>query len=135
MSAQESFTVTDTGFGGVSGSSDGGEFSVKGTTKDVGKDTSSGGEFSVKTVSLQGIVVVQVEDAPMLIISRSGQTAIIAWMAPAGAYKLQETASLAAAGTGWMDSPIQVTTNGNLNMASVPATTGVRFFRLHKTSP
>jgi len=116
MSAQESFTVTDTGFGGVSGSSD-------------------GGEFSVKTVSLQGIVVVQVEDAPMLIISRSGQTAIIAWMAPAGAYKLQETASLAAAGTGWMDSPIQVTTNGNLNMASVPATTGVRFFRLHKTSP
>jgi hypothetical protein len=121
---------TVAGGGGTStGSSGTNTYAVSGTIGQPATATMTGGNYSLTGGFWSLISVVQTPGAPTLTITRSGSTqAVISWTGPATGFVLEQSGSLVQ---GWAASGATLTTNGTTISATVNATGGPQYFRLH----
>jgi hypothetical protein len=117
------------GGGTSSGTSGTNSFSVTGTIGQPATATMSGGAYSITGGFWSMIAAVQTAGAPLLNIVRSGSQAIISWTAPATGFVLEQSSTLMSGS--WSVSSAILTTNGGIISATVPATGGYQYFRLH----
>ena len=88
--------------------------------------------FAIDGGFLSGIYLVQIAGAPLLSIVNLGSNATISWAADASVgFNLEEAPNLNSPGS-WGSSATTVTTNGNQKSVTIPAVSGMRFYRLHK---
>ena len=114
---------------GGGGTSTGGVYAVSGTIGQPATATMTGGNYSLTGGFWSLISVVQTPGAPTLTITRSGSTqAVISWTGPATGFVLEQSGSLVQ---GWAASGATLTTNGTTISATVNATGGPQYFRLH----
>jgi hypothetical protein len=73
--------------------------------------------------------VVQTPGAPLLSITPSGASAILSWPVSSINFSLENSASLASGS--WTAAPMTLVTNGATISATVPASSGHTFYRLH----
>ena len=117
---------------GGCGTSTGGVYSVSGTIGQPDAGTMSGGNFSL-TGGFWGIVAaVQNPPAPLLTVTRSNTTVVVAWPGPEAGWKLQATTALLPGGSVWTEIPPPYATNATSLYVIEPAPVGNKFFRLHK---
>jgi len=118
---------------GGSSASAGGSYSLTGTIgqPDAGP-VMTGGSFTLAGGFWGVVAAVQIPGAPSLSVTRSNNTVIVSWPAPATGWLLQSTTNLAAAPVSWTPilPPYQV---GPTTISFVePSPTGNKFYRLHK---
>jgi hypothetical protein len=80
--------------GGGGGTSTGGVYSVNGTIGQPDAGTMSGGSFSVNGGFWSLIAAVQTPGAPLLTITRSGNSVIVSWPSPSTGWTLQTNGTL-----------------------------------------
>jgi hypothetical protein len=117
---------------GGGGTSTGGVYSVSGTIGQPDAGVMSGGGYSL-TGGFWGIVAaVQNPPAPLLTVTRSNTTVVVAWPGPEAGWKLQATTALLAGGSVWTEIPPPYATNATSLYVIEPAPVGNKFYRLHK---
>lgn len=111
------------------GTSTGGQYSLSGA---IGQPDASGamtgGQYSVTGGFWSLISVVQTAGLPNLIITRSGNSVIVSWVA-SGSYTLQQNGDLAVP-EGWVTTGYSITTANGTNSITITPPTGNLFFRL-----
>jgi hypothetical protein len=115
---------------GGGGTSTGGVFSVSGTIGQPDAGVMSGGNFTIQGGFWGGIVAVQTEDGPRLLIENLlNGTARITWAPNTPGFVLQQVTALTPmpVSTGWSNAPA-----GYTNGVIVPASQQMRYFRLFK---
>ena len=117
---------------GGGGSSTGGVYSVTGTIGQPDAGTMSGGGYSL-TGGFWGVVAaVQNPPAPLLTVTRSNTTVVVAWPGPEAGWKLQATTALRPGGSVWTEIPPPYVTNGPSLFYFEAPPLGNKFYRLHK---
>ena len=128
----QSYRIDSFVIAGGGGTSTNGNFSLTGTIGQIDAGKLSGGTYSIDGGFLSGIYLVQTAGAPRLSISQTGANATVSWTADSSAgFNLEQSSNLSVPGS-WGSSALTFTTNGNQISVTVPASTGVRFYRLHK---
>jgi hypothetical protein len=117
------------GGGSSSGTSGTNTYSVSGTIGQPATASMSGGNYSVTGGFWSLISVVQTPGSPFLNVLRSGTQAVISWNAPATGFVLQQSSTLLT--NSWTLSSATLTTNSGVISATVPASSGSKFFRLY----
>ena len=130
----QNFTVNGFGFSSGGGRSMAGHYSVSST---IGQPEA--GFYQSETYALEaGLMgvygLVQMPNAPLLIMASSEAGMVIYWPAPADGFVLEETGIL---GTSPLWAPVAYDhqTNGTHIAITIPDSVGNRFFRLHKPTP
>ena len=117
---------------GGGGTSTGGVYSVSGTIGQPDAGVMSGGGYSL-TGGFWGIVAaVQNPPAPLLSVTRSNTTVVVAWPGPEAGWKLQATTALLPGGSVWTEIPPPYQTKGADLQFTEPSPVGNKFYRLHK---
>ena len=93
----------------------------------------TGGGYSLTGGFWAGAAVVQTPGAPLLSITRSGESVVLSWVGPAPGYVLQQSPTIANGV--WTDVNVIPATNGNTRNVTVPIAPGNRFFRLVHPNP
>jgi len=130
LSRAQSYSIDWYKIGGGGGTSTNGQFSVTGTIgqPDAGA-TMSGGNFSLTGGFWSLYAVVQTPGAPLLIITRSGNSVIVSWPSPSDDWTLQENGNLANS-NGWSGYGGTVNDNSTNKSVTISPPTGNWFFRL-----
>jgi hypothetical protein len=128
----QSYSVDWYKISGGGGTSSGGNYSLVGTNGQADAGKSSGGNYTLEGGFLAGIGLVQTTGAPQLSIQLSGVNAVISWAADKGTGFNFEQANNVNSQASWGTSGATLSTNGNIISASVPANSGIKFYRLHK---
>ena len=125
MSQAQSHSITGSVVAGGGGTSSGGSYQVSGTIgQPAAGSAMSGGDYSLTGGFWSSITVI----GPLLTISHSGNSVIIAWPVSAG-YTLQQNNNLGAS-AGWGTSGYSVSTSNGTNSITITPPTGNLFFRL-----
>ncbi len=115
---------------GGGGTSTGGVFEVSGTIGQPDAGPTLTGGSSAVTGGFWALSALQTPGAPTLrIYLSSPSSAVVAWLAPATGFVLQENSNLNT--TNWITSAATVTTISGTNQISVAPPTGNKFFRLY----
>ena len=115
---------------GGGGTSTGGGYSLSGTIGQPDAGTMSGGNYTIQGGFWSLIAAIQTEGAPLLTITRSGQSAIVSWPSPSTGFVLQETTNLGSATwTNVAQTPID---NGTTKSVAITPPVGNKFYRLKK---
>jgi hypothetical protein len=114
---------------GGGGTSTGGVYAVSGTIGQSATATMSGGNYSLTGGFWSIIAAVQTPGAPLLTVTTAGKQATISWSAPASGFVLEESPNLTTGS--WSVSTTTLTTNNGVVSATVPASSGYQFYRLH----
>jgi hypothetical protein len=117
------------GGGSSSGTNGGTSYTVTGTIGQPATASMSGGAYAITGGFWSIIAAVQSPGAPLLSVLRSGTQAVISWSAPATGFVLEQSSSLLPGS--WTSSAATITTNGAVISATVPASSGYQYFRLH----
>ena len=128
----QSYSINWWAIGNGGGTSTNRSFSVTSAIgkTDAGRMTNA--NFAIDGGFLSGIELVQTAGAPLLSIVKSGSNATISWAADASVgFNLEEAPNLNSPSS-WDSSATTVTTNGNQKSVTIPALSGIRFYRLHK---
>ena len=115
---------------GGGGTSTGGVYSVSGTIGQPDAGTMSGGSYSLVGGFWGGIVAIQTEGGPRLLIENLlNGTARITWSPNTPGFVLQQVTALTPmpVSTGWSNAPA-----GYTNGVVIPASPQMRYFRLFK---
>jgi hypothetical protein len=89
----------------------------------------SGGGYSITGGFWSIISAMQTAGAPLLSITRSGAQAIVSWSESAAGFVLEQSSTLMS--SSWSASPATLATNAGVISATVTASSGYQFFRLH----
>ena len=116
---------------GGGGTSTNGQFSVSGTIGQADAGKSSGGGYVIDGGFWSVSLVVQTEGAPQLKITRSGGNIILSWPLTVTGFHLEDSGNLATP-AGWQTNAQSVVVINGENTVTVPASAGLRFFRLHQ---
>jgi hypothetical protein len=128
----EDYSLNWTTIDGGGGTSTGGVYSVSGTIGQPDAGTMSGGGYSL-TGGFWGIVAaVQNPPAPLLTVTRSNTTVVVAWPGPEAGWKLQATTAVLPGGSVWTEIPPPYRTNGPSLFYFEAPPLGNKFYRLHK---
>ena len=116
---------------GGGGTSTGGVYSVSGTVgqHDAGGPM-TGGKYSLTGGFWAILSAVPTPGAPTLLITQSGNNAVISWQAPASGFVLESNPDLTAANNWSTVSPDPVAIGG-FNYVTNTITPGNNFYRLH----
>ena len=114
---------------GGGGTSTGGVYTVSGTIGQPDAGTMSGGNYSLTGGFWSIISVVQTPGAPLLTVTRSGNSVIVSWPSPSLGFNLQQNSNLAAPG-GWVGTGYTVSDNGTTKSITITSPTGNLYFRL-----
>jgi hypothetical protein len=115
--------------GGTSAGTNGGSaYSVSGTIgqPDAG-GAMTGGNYSLTGGFWSLLAVMQTQSAPLLAITRSGNSVTVSWP-NTGSYTLQQNSNLAT--TNWIAGSYSITTINGTNSITITPPTGNLFFRL-----
>jgi hypothetical protein len=115
---------------GGGGTSTGGVYSVSGTIGQPDAGTMSGGSYSLVGGFWGGVVAIQTEGGPKLLIENLlNGTARITWAPNTPGFVLQQVTALTPmpVSTGWSNAPA-----GYTNGVIIPASPEMRYFRLFK---
>lgn len=126
----QSYSIDWYKIAGGGGTSNGGVYSVSGTTgqQDAGEPL-TGGNFSL-TGGFWALYAVQTPGAPVLSIKLTAtNTAMVYWTSPSTGYNLQVNTNLAT--TNWVTLLETVTDDGTNKFIIVNPPTGNRFYRLN----
>lgn len=119
----------------ISGGGDtstGGVYSVTGTIGQPDTGISSGGNYTLEGGFWSIIATVQTPGAPFLKVKLAGYTVEISWAsADTSGFLLEETGSVAGT-IHWATVFTPITVVNNENVVSIPASSGLHFYRLHK---
>ena len=128
----QSYSINWWAIGNGGGTSTNGSFSLTGTIGKIDAGRMTNANFAIDGGFLSGIYLVQTAGAPLLSIVNLGSNATISWAADASVgFNLEEAPNLNSPGS-WGSSATTVTTNGNQKSVTIPAVSGMRFYRLHK---
>jgi hypothetical protein len=123
---------------GGGGTSRGGAYAATGTIGQPDAGRMSGGQYSL-IGGFWGVVdVIQTHGAPRLNIERTAGGVRIFWERPATGWVLEESTALqsAPAAIAWsLVPPASYLSDATHFFITVPATTGHKFYRLHRTGP
>jgi hypothetical protein len=110
----------------------GGQFALSGTIGQPDAGTLIGGNFKIEGGFWSGVAALQIPGAPLLKIQR-GPTglAVISWSRSVTGFTLEETT--APGNSTWTNTPYPVVETANDHTVTVPATNGLRIFRLRRT--
>jgi hypothetical protein len=114
---------------GGGGTSTGGVYSVTGIIGQPDAGAMSGGNYTLQGGFWGLITAVQTPGAPLLTITRSGNSVKVSWPYPSTGWTLEQTPDLAS--PGWSTSG-GVSNDGTDNFITLTSPTGNLFFRLHK---
>jgi hypothetical protein len=117
------------GGGSSSGTNGGASYTVSGTIGQPATASMSGGVYSITGGFWSIIATVQTPGAPLLSVVRSGTQAVISWSASATGFVLEQSSTLMP--NSWSTNSATLTTNGGVISASVTASSGYKYFRLH----
>jgi hypothetical protein len=114
---------------GGGGTSTGGTYQVSGTIgqHDAGGPM-TGGNYSLTGGFWSLIAAVQTTGAPLLTISRSGNSVIVSWPISSTGWILQQNSNAVA--TNWAASGYTVSTSNGTNSVTISPPAGKLFFRL-----
>jgi hypothetical protein len=115
---------------GGGGTSSGGNYTLSGTIGQADAGVITGGSYSLIGGFWGVAVAIQEVGAPLLTVTRSGNSVTISWPSPSTGFNLQDTGSLGS--PSWATSTLQVTDNGTTKSVTIPAPLGNRFYRLFK---
>ena len=115
---------------GGGGTSTGGSYTLSGTIGQADAGVMTGGSYSLIGGFWGVAVAIQEVGAPLLTVTRSGNSVTISWPSPSTGFNLQDTGSLGS--PSWATSTLQVTDNGTIKSVTIPAPLGNRFYRLFK---
>lgn len=124
--SMDSFTIA-----GGGGTSTGGSYSMSGTISQSGGGKFSGGSYSLDSGFWSVAIAIQTPDAPFLSVVRSGENLVISWPTNSFGFVLQETTTLAVSGS-WQNSSPAPVVSGTMNILTLPASPGLKFYRLKK---
>jgi hypothetical protein len=117
---------------GGGGTSTGGVYTVSGTIGQPDAGAMSGGNFTSHGGFWGIIAAVQTPGAPLLTVTRSNNAMIVSWPLPATGWVLHATNALPQVAAPWPQIPPPYQTNGVNLQFTESATTGNKFYRLHK---
>jgi hypothetical protein len=124
----QSYSIDWFKIAGGGGTSTGGVYSVFGT---IGQSDASGaltgGNYSLTGGFWSLVSVVQTSGAPLLTITRSGNSVTVSWPSPSTGWTLQQNSNLAT--TNWSTSS-GVSDNGTIKSITITSPAGNLFFRL-----
>ena len=109
--------------------STGGIFAVTGTTGQPDAGAMAGGGGSLTGGFWGLIAAVQTPGAPILSVTRSDTSVVVAWPFPSSGWTLQQNSDLASS-NGWQTSIFPVSNNGIISSVTLSAPAGNLFFRL-----
>src|SRR5262245_3985474 len=115
---------------GSGGTSSGGTYTLSGTIGQADAGVMTGGSYSLIGGFWGVAVAIQEVGAPLLTVTRSGNSVTISWPSPSTGFNLQDTASLGS--PSWVSSTLQVTDNGTTKTVTISTPLGNRFYRLFK---
>ena len=126
----QSYSIDWSTIDGGGGTSTGGVYSVSGTIgqPDAGGPM-TGGNFSL-TGGFWSLYAVQTPGAPLLSITRSGNSVIVSWPMPSTGFLLEETPNLNP--PSWTTNNVAPSDNGTIKAVTVPTGPGNRFYRLKR---
>jgi hypothetical protein len=130
LSASAQFAIGWFTIDGGGGTSSGGPYTVSGTIGQPDAGRMSGGDFTLEGGFWGAAVAIQMPEAPLLTITRSGSNVIVSWPSPSIGFALQESASLGT--PNWTAVGAAPTDNGATKSVTLPASAGDKFFRLIK---
>jgi hypothetical protein len=115
---------------GGGGTSSGGAFTLTGT---IGQADAappvSGGAFVLSGGFWGGVVAVQAEGAPALVVARNQNGSVtVSWPSPSTGWSLQRSDALSEGG--WGPAPETVADDGAQKSVTVVSTVGFKFYRL-----
>jgi len=129
----QSYSLDWSTIDGGGGTSTGGLYTVSGTIGQPDAGTMTGGTYTLSGGFWGGITAVQTPGAPYLWVTRTPtNTVCVGWALPADGWVLEWTNRLAGASVPWPQVAQPWQTNSTQAWIVEPATTGNRFYRLHK---
>ena len=128
--APAQFTLDWSTVDGGGTSSTGGVYSVTGTIGQADAGAVSGGSFALQGGFWVTVAVVQTPGAPVLSITASNNTLILAWPAPSTRFELQENPLLVS--TNWTTVTTTPVVVGSQKRVIITSPVENRFYRLHK---
>lgn len=119
---------------GGGGTSTGGGYTLIGAIGQADAGKLAGGTFELTGGFLGIVTAIQMPDAPLLSVTRSGADVIVSWPSPSTGFILQETSVLAipSSSTVWSPNGASQTLNGDQLQITIPAPTGNKYFRLYQ---
>ena len=128
----QSFSIDWFTIDGGGGSSTGGVFSVAGTAGQPDAGAMSGGGFVLQGGFWAGTAI-QTPGAPFLHITNGPSGVVVYWERPATGFVLDETETLTGSPSiTWMQVPYPYQTNATHIYITVPAPSGIHFYRLRQ---
>lgn len=127
----QSYSIDPLTIASGGGTSTGGVYCVSGTIGQADAGKLSGGGYTLDGGFWSLAVAIQTPGAPFLSVVRSGENVIVSWPSNSLGFVLQETATLAAPGSWQNSSPAPVIAGTN-HTFTLPASPGLRFYRLRK---
>ena len=125
----QSYSIDSFTIDGGGGTSTGGVFVVSGTIGQPDAGRLSGGSFSIDG-GFWGIVsAVQSPNGPPLSVQRVGNAVRVSWPTNAAGFVLEQSLTVTSA---WSQVLFPSTTNAADISLTVPAPSGIRFYRLHR---
>lgn len=115
---------------GGGGTSSGGNYTLTGTIGQPDADAMIGGSYSLVGGFWGVAVAIQEVGAPLVTITRTGNTVVISWPSPSTGFGAQETASLGS--PSWANVSQTINDNGTTKSVTIPAPVGNKFYRLFK---
>jgi hypothetical protein len=116
---------------GGGGTSTNGQYAISGT---IGQPDAcaamSGGVYSLSGGFWSLLTAVQTSGAPLLSVTRLGNSVIVSWPHPSSGFLLQQNYDLNS--TNWTISGYAISTNAAVNSITILSPAGNTFFRLYK---
>ena len=130
----QSYSIDPFTIDGGGGTSTGGVYSVSGTIGQPDAGAMSGGNFSLAGGFWGIVAAVTTPGAPLLGVERLGGSVRVFWPLADAEFLLEQTTTLASPSSPivWTPVAFPYQTNAAHISITVPATTGNRFYRLHK---
>jgi hypothetical protein len=117
------------GGGGTSTSS---VYSVNATIGQPNIGLSSGGGYLISSGFWSVLGVIQMLDAPELLITHTGGAVVISWPLPATGWVLDQTSAFVGTSTSWTEVTVPNQVNATHAFVTLPVPAGNAFFRLRK---
>ena len=115
---------------GGGGTSSGGNYTLTGTIGQPDAGAMIGGSYSLVGGFWGVAVAIQEVGAPLVTITRTGNTVVISWSSSSTGFGVQETASLGS--PTWASLGQTINDNGTTKSVTIPAPVGNKFYRLFK---
>jgi hypothetical protein len=131
--APAQYSLDWTNIDGGGGASTGGVYTVSSTIGQPDAGTMTGDSFALTGGFWSIIAAIQTRGAPLLSVTRTNDSVMLAWPAAAASYSLEQTPSLPCSPSAWSAVTTgQYQTNATEIFVVVPITAGNTFFRLHQ---